>query len=66
MKNQNRRADIDSIHKQLVKTHSITIENLTIEDLLKKVHGLETEGKIEVKIKVKLNKGIVDAFAEIT
>ena len=43
LKNQNKQADIDIIHKQLVETNSI--EYLTKEDLLKKVHDLETEGK---------------------
>ena len=48
LKNQNKRVDVDSIHKQLVKTTSM--QDLTKEDLLKKVHDLETEGKIVNKL----------------
>ena len=44
LKNQNKRADIDSIHKQLVKTTSK--QDLTKEDLLKKVHDLKLKGKL--------------------
>ena len=67
LKNQNKRADIDSIHKQLVKTTSM--QDLTKEDLLKKVHDLETEGKIVNKLNrnkdsFHVSKDIVDAFAE--
>ena len=47
LKNQNKRADIDNIHEQLVKT----TKDLTKEDLVKKVHDLETEGKIVNKIR---------------
>ena len=39
LKNQNKRADIDSIHKQLVKTASM--QDLAKKDLLKKVHQLK-------------------------
>ena len=67
LKNQNRRADIVSIHKQLVKTTSM--QDLTEEDLLKKIHDLETEGKILNKLNrnkdsFHVSKDIVDAFAE--
>ena len=48
LKYQNKRADIDSTHKQLVKTNSM--QDLPEEDLLKKVHDLETEGKIVNKL----------------
>ena len=44
LKNQNKRADIDSIHKQLAKT--ISKQDLTKEDLLKKVHDLKLKGKL--------------------
>ena len=68
LKNQNKQADIDSIHKQLIETTSM--QDLTKEDLLKKVHDLETEGKIENKLNQNkdsfhIRKDIVDAFAEI-
>ena len=68
LKNQNKLADIDSIHKQLVKTTST--QELTKEDLLKKVHDLETEGKIVNKLNRNKDSfhvvvdGIVDGFAE--
>ena len=67
LKNQNKRVDVDSIHKQLVKTTSM--QDLTKEDLLKKVHDLETEGKIVNKLNrnkdsFHVSKDIVDAFAE--
>ena len=67
LKNQNKLADIDSIHKQLVKTTST--QELTKEDLLKKVHDLETEGKIVNKLNrnkgsFHVKKDIVDGFAE--
>ena len=67
LKNQNKRADIDSIQKQLVKTTSM--QDLTKEDLLKKVHDLKTEGKIVNKLNrnkdsFHVNKDIVDAFSE--
>ena len=48
LKNQNKWADIDSIHKQLTKTNSM--QDLTREGLLKKEHDLETEGKILNKL----------------
>ena len=48
LKNQNKRADIDSIHKQLVKITNM--QDLTKEDLLKKVHDFETDGKIVNKL----------------
>ena len=68
LKNQNKQADIDSIHKQLIETTSM--QDLTKEDLLKKVHDLETEGKIVNKLNQNkdsfhIRKDIVDAFAEI-
>ena len=44
LKNQNKRADIDNTHKQLIRTN--TMQDLTKEDLLKKKHKLETEGKL--------------------
>ena len=67
LKNQNERADIDSIHKQLVKTN--TMQDLTKEDLLKKVHDLETEGKSVNKLhqnkdSFQVSKNILDAFVE--
>ena len=67
LKNQNKRADIGSIQKQLVKTTSM--QDLTKEDLLKKVHDLETEGKIVNKLNrnkdsFHVSKDIVDAFSE--
>ena len=67
LKKQNKRADIDSILKQLVKTTSM--QDLTKEDLLKKVHDLETEGKIlnkrnRNKDSFHVSKDTVDAFAE--
>ena len=67
LKNQNKQADIDSIHKQLIETTSM--QDLTKEDLLKKVHDLETEGKIVNKLNrnkdsFHVSKDIVDAFAE--
>ena len=67
LKNQNRRADIYSTRKQLVKATSM--QDLTKEDLLKKVHDLETEGKIVNKLNrnkdsFHVRKDIVDAFAE--
>ena len=67
LKNQNKRADIDSIQKQLVKTTSM--QDLTKEDLLKKVHDLKTEGKIVNKLNrnkdsFHVSKDIVDAFSE--
>ena len=48
LKNQNKRVAVDSIHKQLLKT--TRMQDLTKEDLLKKVHDLETEGKIVTKL----------------
>ena len=39
LKNQNKRADIGSIHKQLVKT--TRMQDLTRKDLLNKVHELK-------------------------
>ena len=48
LKNQNKWADIDSIHKQLTKTNSM--QDLTREGLLKKEHDLETKGKILNKL----------------
>ena len=67
LKNQNKRADIDSIHKQFVKTTSM--QDLTKENLFKKVHDLETEGKIVNKLNRSKNsfhvrKDIVDSLAE--
>ena len=63
LKNQNKRVDVDSMHKQLVKTTSM--QDLTKEDLLKKVHDLETEGKIVNKLnRNKDSFHVVDAFAE--
>ena len=67
LKNQNKRADIYSIHKQLVKMTSM--QDLTKKDLLKKVHDLETEGKIVNKLNrnkdsFHVKKDIVDGFAE--
>ena len=67
LKNQNKRADVVSIHKRLVKTTSM--QDLTKEDSLKKVHDLETEGKILNKLNrnkdsFHVSKDIVDAFAE--
>ena len=68
LKNQNKRADIYSIHKQLVKMTSM--QDLTKKDLLKKVHDLETEGKIVNKLNRNKDSfhvvvdGIVDGFAE--
>ena len=67
LKNQNKQADIDSIHKQLIETTSM--QDLTKEDLLKKVHDLETEGKIVNKLNrnkgsFHVKKDIVDGFAE--
>ena len=59
LKNQKKQADIDIIHKQLVKTNSI--QYLTKEDLLKKVHDLETEGKID---SFHVSKHMVKAFAK--
>lgn len=44
LKNQNKRADIDNTQKQLIRTN--TMQDLTKEDLLKKKHKLETEGKL--------------------
>ena len=44
LKNQNKRADIDNTQKQLIRTN--TMQDLTKEDLLKKKHELETEGKL--------------------
>ena len=69
LKNQNKRADIDSIQKQLVKTTSM--QDLTKEDLLKKIHDLETEGKILNKLNrnkdsFHVSKDIVDAFSKIS
>ena len=60
LKNQNKRADIDSILKQLVKTTSMQV--LTKEDL-------ETKGKIVNKLNrnkdsFHVRKDIVDRFAE--
>ena len=60
LKNQNKRADIDSILKQLVKTTSMQV--LTKEDL-------ETKGKIVNKLNrnkdsFHVRKDIVDGFAE--
>ena len=43
-KNQKKRADIDSLHKQFVKSNSM--QDFTKTDPLKKVHDLITEGKI--------------------
>ena len=43
LKNQSEQANIDSIHKQLVRTNSM--QDLTKEDLVKKVLDLETEKK---------------------
>ena len=68
LKNQNKRGVIDSIHKQLVKTTSM--QDLTKEDLLNKVHDLETKGKIvnkrnRNKDTFHVNKNKVDAFADI-
>ena len=48
LKNQNKQADIDSIRKQFVKTTSM--QDLTKENLFKKLHDLETEGKIVNKL----------------
>ena len=67
LKNQNKRADIDSIHKQLVKITNM--QDLTKEDLLKKVHDFETDGKIVNKLNQNKDsfhgrKDIVDYFAE--
>ena len=67
LKNQNKRSDIDSIHKQLVKTTSM--QDLTKEYLLKKVHDFETDGKIVNKLNRNKDsfhgrKDIVDSFAE--
>ena len=67
LKNQNRRADIYITRKQLVKATSM--QDLTKEHLLKKVHDLETEGKILNKLNrnkdsFHVRKDIVDAFAE--
>ena len=67
LKNQNKRADIDSKHKQLIKTNSM--QDITVENFLKKVHDLETEGKIVNNLQRKkdpfhVSKYIVDAFAE--
>ena len=67
LKNQNKRADNESIHKQLVK--STSMQDLTKEDLLKKVDDLKTEGKIVNKLNrnkesFHVSKDIVDAFAE--
>ena len=59
LKNQKKQADIDIINKQLVKTNSI--QYLTKEDLLKKVHDLETEGKID---SFHVSKDIVEGFAK--
>ena len=69
LKNQNKRADIDSIQKQLVKTTSM--QDLTKEDLLKKVHDLKTEEKIVNKLNrnkdsFHVSKDIVDAFSKIS
>ena len=44
LKNQNKRADIDNTQKQLIRTN--TMQDLTKEDLFKKKHKLETEGKL--------------------
>ena len=69
LKNQNKRADIDSIQKQLVKTTSM--QDLTKEDLLKKVHDLKTEEKIVNKLNrnkdsFHVSEDIVDAFSKIS
>ena len=69
LKNQNKRADIDSIQKQLVKTTSM--QDLTKEDLLKKVHDLKTEEKIVNKLNrnkdsFHVSKDIVDAFSKMS
>ena len=66
LKNQNKRADIDSIYKQLVKT---SMQDHTKKDLLKKVHDFETDGKIVNKLNrnkdaFHVRKDIVDSFAE--
>ena len=57
LKNQKKQADIDIINKQLVKTNSI--QYLTKEDLLKKAHDLETEGKTD---SFHVSKDIVEGF----
>ena len=44
LKSHNKRADIDSIHKQLVKTTSM--QELTEENLLKKYMTLKLKGKL--------------------
>ena len=59
LKNQKKQADIDIINKQLVKTNNI--QYLTKEDLLKKAHDLETEGKID---SFHVSKDIVEGFAK--
>ena len=69
LKNQNKQAHIEIIRKQLLKTNSM--QDLTIENLLKKVHDLETEGKIVNKFNRNResshgSKDIVDAFAKNT
>ena len=45
-KNQNMRADIDSIHKQLVKTD--IMQDLTKEDLFKKCMTLKLREKLQI------------------
>ena len=49
LKNRNKRADTDSIHNQPVETNSM--QDLTEEDLLKKVYDFETEGENVNKLK---------------
>ena len=69
LKNQSEQANIESIHKQLVRTNSM--QDLTKEDLVKKVHDLETERKIvnifdRNKDSFHVSKDILDTFPKIS
>ena len=46
LKDQSKQADIDSIHKQLVKTNSK--QDFIKEDIVKRVHDLETEKEVVI------------------
>ena len=66
LKNQNKHVNI---YWQLIKTNSM--QDLTKKDLLKKVHHLETEGKIvkkhnQSKGSFHVSKDVADVFAENT
>ena len=57
LKNRNKRADTDSIHNQPVETNSM--QDLTEENLLKKVYDFETEGENVNKLKWKRTPSIL-------